>query len=170
MSTFCLFDILKISNHVKIQKNYLKIVKCSQSTFSKYLYMVEFQNFCSISFAKISFSQRKWEQKRTFSLIFFAQFSKFVWYFSEIRELRVKFSQILLETFSKFSRNSLKFSTFYSKSFYFAINTIFLTRNGKSFIFIERKLNENYAKMKYFRNNEHEIFVEGRKSLNLTIP
>ena len=106
----------------------------------------------------------------TFSLIFVAQFAKFVLYFSEIHELRSKFSQILFETFSKFLRNSLKLSTFHSKSFYFAINKIFLMWNGKIFIFIEHKLNENFTKMKNFHNNQLDIFVEGRKSLNLKIP
>ena len=83
---------------------------------------------------------------RTFALIFFAQFVKFVLYFSEIRELRSKFSQILFETFSKFSRNSLKLSTFHSKSFYFAWN--FLDAKWKNFHFYQTKIEQK------FRENE----------------
>ena len=45
-----------------------------------------------------------------------------------------------------------------SKSYIFRKDTIFLMRNGKILIFIERKLNKYFAKMKIFWENEVENF------------
>ena len=85
-----------------------------------------FPNLRSISFVKISFSQRKCERKRKFSL-------------NWICKIR-----------SKFLQTSLQFSTFPSKSYFFGKNTIFLLGNWNILIFIERKLNETFSKSKIF--------------------
>ena len=98
-----------------------------------------FPNFCSISFAKILFSQRKCERKRKFS------------------------SNWICKIRSKFLQTSLKFSTFRSKSYFFCKNTIFLMGNGNILIFIERKLNETFAKSKIFVIMKSKIHWNLRK-------
>ena len=80
--------------------------------------------FCSISFKKISFSQRKCERKRKFLFIF----AKVDRNFYEIRNIRSKIS------------------TFPAKSYFIRKNTLFLMWNGKFSIFNGPKLNENFPK------------------------
>ena len=66
--------------------------------------------------------------------------------------------------FVNFSRKiRSKCSTSRLKSNFIRKNTIFLMRNGKITILIERKFNENFAKMKNFRENEVKYFVENFK-------
>ena len=69
-------------------------------------------------------------------------FAKFVRNFREICEIRSNIFDISF------------------KILFFRKNTILLMRNRKISIFIERKFYENFAKMKIFRENEIENFVE----------
>ena len=101
-----------------------------------------------------------------FAAKFFRNFRKiprnWITFFCDIDEIRSKFRKIfeIREIYSKFAKLVRKFSEICeihspAKSYYFCKNTIFLMLNGKISIFIERKLNEDFAKMrlKIFREN-----------------